>query len=202
MTNEPDSAVPVSVGVETFVMLSVSEVPPSEMADRSGVLGALGDVKSTSTTRPTEALLVLPAASVALAVSVWEPSERTLVVTLQMPSFAVAVPSTVEPSVSYTVTTEPDSAEPLKVGVETLVMLSEFEVPLSEMAIRSGVLVVLGGEESIMIAMPAEALLILPAVSIALVVSVWEPSERTLVVTLQLPLVATAEPSTVVPSVS
>jgi hypothetical protein len=204
VTTEPDSAVPVKVGVETLVMLSVFEVPLSEMADRSGVLGALGAVESITIAIPAEALLVLPAVSVALLVSVWEPSDRALVVTLQLPSpSAVAVPSTVVPSVSYAVTSEFDSAVPVRVGVESLVMLSELEVPLSEMADKSGTLGVLGAVESITISRPAEALLILPVASAALLVSVWEPSDKTLVVTLQLPAPsAVAVPSTVEPSVS
>jgi hypothetical protein len=58
------------VGVETLVILSVFEVPLSEMADRSGVLGALGAVESITISRPAEVVLMLPIASAALLVRV------------------------------------------------------------------------------------------------------------------------------------
>ena len=55
---------------------------------------------STVSARPTEAALILPAASAALAVSVCAPSLKIDEVMLQLPPVAVAVPSTVVPSVS------------------------------------------------------------------------------------------------------
>jgi hypothetical protein len=51
-------------------------------------------------------------------------------------------------------------------------MLSELEVPLSELTERSGVLGVLGGVLSIKIERPAEAVLVLPVASVAVLVSV------------------------------
>ncbi len=62
------SAVPVSVGVVSLVTLSVLELPVSLPASRSGVDGALTAV-SMVMDRPEEATDWLPAASVALAVT-------------------------------------------------------------------------------------------------------------------------------------
>jgi hypothetical protein len=53
----------VKVGVLSFVMLSVVELPESDADARSGVPGALADV-STVTERPEEANDVFPAGSV------------------------------------------------------------------------------------------------------------------------------------------
>ncbi|MNV96331.1 hypothetical protein D3C71_1913230 [compost metagenome] len=57
----------------------------------------------------------------------------------QFPLVATAVPSTVVPSVSYKVTVEPASAVPVNTGIVTLVMLSEFEIPLSLAVAITGV---------------------------------------------------------------
>ena len=62
------SAVPLSVGVVSLVMLSVSELPESLAVSRSGAEGAVGAVVSTVIVSATEAALVLPAVSVAVAV--------------------------------------------------------------------------------------------------------------------------------------
>jgi hypothetical protein len=133
----------------------------------------LGGVESITIVRPAEALLILPAVSVALIVSMWTPSDSKLVVTLQLPAPSVkAAPNIVVPSVSNTLTIKSDSAVPVRVGVESIVMLSELEVPLSEMTERSGVLGGLGGVLSNKIERPAEAVLVLPVASVALLVSV------------------------------
>ena len=61
----------------------------------------VGAVVSTVTVKDEEATEVLPAASVALTVSVWLPSLNELDVMLQLPEpSTVAVPSTVVPLVS------------------------------------------------------------------------------------------------------
>ena len=62
------SAVPVKVGVVSSVILSVLELPESEAAARSGVDGADGAAVSMVIVKELEALEVLPAASVAVAV--------------------------------------------------------------------------------------------------------------------------------------
>ena len=62
---------------------------------------AVGAVVSTVMAKPADATLVLPAVSVTLVVRVCAPSLRVLDVMLQLPEpSAVAVPSTVVPSVS------------------------------------------------------------------------------------------------------
>ena len=62
------SAVPVNVGVLSDVMLSVEELPKSEAALRSGVVGAEGAALSILIDSAEDADEILPAASVALAV--------------------------------------------------------------------------------------------------------------------------------------
>ena len=75
-----------------------------------------------------EWLPTLPAMSVSLATTVWVPWASDVGVKLHVPlASAVAVPRVVVPSVS--VTTALASPEP--VSVSTLVMWSEFELPLS-----------------------------------------------------------------------
>ena len=68
VTTAPASAVPESVGVSSLVMSSVVELPESLAASRSAALGATGAVVSTLIVSAAEAALVLPAASVAVAV--------------------------------------------------------------------------------------------------------------------------------------
>src|SRR6186997_72077 len=104
-------------------MLSVAEVPESEAAARSGIDGAAGAEVSIVTDSADEATLVLPAASVALAVMLWLPWINVELVIDQLPEpSAVALPIWVAPSNSVTVV--PACAVPVKVGVVTLVMLS------------------------------------------------------------------------------
>lgn len=64
------SAVPVKTGVLLLVMLSPLNAPLSVALVMSGELGAMGAVVSTVTDNDVDAVDVLPAASVALAVMV------------------------------------------------------------------------------------------------------------------------------------
>src|SRR3569623_1472257 len=107
-------------------------------------LTPVGAAVSIDTDRPDDADDVLPAASVALAVTVWLPADSADDVIDQLPPVAVPVPSTVVPSVSYSVTVLPLSAVPVKVGVVSLVMLSVLDLPVSVPAVISGVEGVLG----------------------------------------------------------
>ena len=93
---------------------------------------------------------------------------------LQLPEpSAVAVPSTVVPSVSYNLTVAPASAPlPVMVGVVALVRLSELLLPVSEPVARSAALGAAGVEVSMVTVRPADAALVLPAASVALVVNV------------------------------
>ena len=116
---------------------------------------------------------------------------------VQEPPVAVAEPTADAPS--YRVPVFPASAVPLNVGVVSLVMSSIEEAPVSELATRSGVEGVDGGAVTIVTESALEPALMLPATSVALAVIGWLPAARETVV-LQLPPVAKAEPSVVVPS--
>ena len=74
------SAVPVNAGVVLLVTLSVLELPVSLAAAKSGVEGAVGAPVSIVTPKFDEALLTLPAASVAVAVNVCVPSDKVVAV--------------------------------------------------------------------------------------------------------------------------
>ena len=193
------------VGVVSLVMLSALLAPESEPLASTGVPEAPGAVLSIVTVRLLDAAPTLPAVSVTLAVRVWVPSASALVVTDQLPELsAVAVPSTVVPFVSYSVTVLPGSAPaPLTVGVLLLVMLSVLLVPLSELANTSRPVGALGAVVSIVTESEEDAPLSLPAASLALTVSVWLPPASVLAVMVQLPEPsAVVVPRTVVPSVS
>ena len=116
---------------------------------------------------------------------------------------AVPVPSTVTPSVSRSVTAAPASAPvPVNVGVATLVTSSLCEAPLSDAAVRTGAPGA-AAEVSIVITNPAEATLVLPAISVWTAVIVWLPAPGAALLTVQLPEPsAMPVPSTVVPLVS
>ena len=64
------SAVPVKVGVVSLVLLSVFELPVSELESRSGVDGAAGAAASMLIVNSAEASDTFPVASVAFAVMV------------------------------------------------------------------------------------------------------------------------------------
>jgi hypothetical protein len=64
----PASAVPVKVGLVTFVMSSVLDTPLSEAATRSGADGMAGARVSMVTDKAPDAALTVPAASAAVAV--------------------------------------------------------------------------------------------------------------------------------------
>ena len=119
------------------------------------------------TVSPADALLTLPAASVALAVRVCAPGNRALLVMDQLPlPSAVAVPSNVEPSVSYRLTVLPASAVPVKVGVVLLVMSSLLDTPVSLAAARSGAEGAAGARVSKVSVGVAPAPPLFPAVSV------------------------------------
>ena len=93
------------------------------------------------------------------------------------------------------------SAVPLNVGVLSLVTSSVFETPVSEPAVRSGALGAAGATVSTVITTGAEATLVLPAASVAVVEMLCDPSARTLDVKLQLPAPsAVVVPTNVTPS--
>src|SRR5882672_5475832 len=91
---------------------------------------------------------------------------------LPLPS-AVALPIWVAPSNSFTVLFA--AAVPVKVGVVALVMLSLFEEPESEAALKSGVEGAAGAEVSMVTESAAEAVPTLPAASVAVAVMLCVP---------------------------
>src|SRR5437667_3188682 len=121
------------VGLSSLVMLSLLEPPLSEPAARSGAETAGAAVSIVTVSEP-EAALVLPATSVALALIEWLPSASVVVVI----EYGLAAPLLLPVAPSKSCTEEPFSAVPSKLGVESLVMLSLFELPLSAPAFRSG----------------------------------------------------------------
>jgi len=198
------SVVPENSNVLALVIPSELELPVSLAVASVGALGVVGEVVSIVTDRLLEALLTLPAVSLALAVRVCAPSLKVELVIDHLPEpSAVVAPSTVLPSVSYKVTVALASEVPLKIGVVVLVRSSLLLVPLSSALLKSGVPGALGAVVSIVISKLLEALLTLPAVSVTLAVSVCAPSLKVVLVILQLPLPsAVVVPSTVLPSVS
>jgi hypothetical protein len=166
----PASAVPVKVGVVMLVRSSLLDDPESLAEDRSGVEGAAGEVVSIVTDKADDATDVFPAASVALAVIELTPSGSALTAIVQLPlPSAVPVPINVEPA-RKSFTTAFASAVPLNVGVVLLVMLSVFDVPVSDAAARSGVEGADGAVVSTVIDKADDATDTFPAASVALAV--------------------------------
>ena len=92
---------PVKVGVVAVVMPSPLEDPVSLAGSRLALAGVLGAVVSIVTASALEAALVLPATSVALAVTECTPWLKVELVIDQAPFVsAVALPRAVVPSVS------------------------------------------------------------------------------------------------------
>ncbi|MNV79381.1 hypothetical protein D3C71_1729310 [compost metagenome] len=137
------SQVKVAPGSSLNVKVMVA-VSPTLRALTLLVIASVGAVVSMVSCSPTEAALTLPTASVAVAVTVCVPAASALLVMLHVPPVAIPVPSKLVPSVSYSLTVEPASAVPVKVGVALLVRLSELELPVSVPAVRSGLVGALG----------------------------------------------------------
>ena len=126
------------------------------------------------------------------------PSGSVLAVIDHVPPTAVVLPTTVVPSSNSTV--DPASAEPEKVGVLTLVILSVVDEPLSLAAAKSGVVMV-GLVTSIVTVNAADAVPMFPAASLARAVMVCGPPASVLEVMVQFPNPsAFAEPMEVAPS--
>lgn len=165
------SAVPVKVGVVSLVMLSVFELPVSVPSVISGTEGAAGANVSIVMARAGEAGLIFPAVFVAVAVILWLPSVRTLLVMLQLPiKFAVVVPMILPVTDDIRFTVLFACAVPVNVGVLSFVMLSVLEMPVSVPAVMLGVEGAGGTDASIIIARAEDAGLTLPAASVAMTV--------------------------------
>src|ERR1051325_11306904 len=89
---------------------------------------------------------VLPARSVARAVTLYGLSASRLLVILQLPPLATPLPTGLAPANNWTVL--PASAVPVKFGVFLLVMPSELDVPLSSAGFSTGVDGAFGGSVS------------------------------------------------------
>ena len=133
-------------------------------------LASVGAVVSIVIASGGEATLTLPAVSVAVTVIVWPPSASAGVVKLQLPApSATVVPRSSAPS--YTDTVLPGSAVPVSVGVVSLVRSSEFEVPVSEPALRSGVPGCAGAVVSITSSLVLASEVALPAASVTVAIT-------------------------------
>lgn len=129
-----------TAGVLSEVTLSVDELPVSDVARRSGVAGADGAVVSMVIDNGADATDVLPDGSVDVDATDQTPSLKAA------RSQLVAEPTTYEhdtdadPTFDAVIVTRSPEAAPAAdiVGVLSLVTLSEFEVPLSEVAAKSG----------------------------------------------------------------
>jgi hypothetical protein len=127
------------VGVVSLVLLSVFDAPVSDDANRSTPDGADGGVASMVSGNDPVAGPVFPAASVTEADTVHVPSDNVGNEQL-VAAPTVYVHVTVEvPLVADTVTTSPVRAPGIEIsGVESFVMLSEADAPVSDDANRSG----------------------------------------------------------------
>ena len=135
---------PESVGLRSSVRALLARLPflkPTLSVMRVMLLLVYGTAESMLMVSAAEAGDVLAAVLVAVAVMAWEPSFREAdagTVKLQLPkSSVVMLPREVVPAKSSTELLA--SAVPVKVGVVSLVRLSEEEYPMSEAAVRSGV---------------------------------------------------------------
>jgi hypothetical protein len=167
--------------------VSVVALPPANT-------GAVGATVSMVTDRRPEAALTFPAGSVAVAEMPCTPLPSCELTMLQLLlAAAIALPSSVAPSNSFTVL--PASAVPVNVGAVMLVMLSVAETPLSINAASFGTVGAAGAVVSIVTTSDAEAALTLPA-TVCFAVRVWAPAPSATLVIVQLP----EESAVVVPS--
>jgi hypothetical protein len=127
------------VGVVSLVLLSVFDAPVSDDVNRSTPDGADGGVVAMVSGNDPVAGPVFPAASVTEADTVHVSSDNVGNEQL-VAAPTVYVHVTVEvPFVADTVTTSPVRAPGIAIsGVESFVMLSELEAPLSDVANKSG----------------------------------------------------------------
>ena len=183
------SAVPATVGAFVFTA-------PVFVV----ITGAAGPTVSVTTVSAREDAEALPARSVALTVSLCEPSVNVLDTIEYLPSAAAtAEPMLLAPSKSSTLL--PASAVPVMVGVAVLVIPSMAEIPVSEFVSNIGVAGVSGAFVSMVTVNASETIDVLPAASLACTFSSWVPSARVALAMVNLPVAsAVAVPRTVVPS--
>ena len=148
----PDAA---AITVPTFVAPSNSVIRalPSAVPETAAVVASLitgdeGAVVSRVVESVVENTLMLPARSVARAAMAYLPSASVVDVMSQLPEAPTFALPIAEP-LAKSVTVEPASPVPLKLGVVTDVMLSVLDVPLSDATTRSSAVGRPGAVESI-----------------------------------------------------
>src|SRR6266436_1177039 len=191
----PDSASVLSLLTPPFEIVGVApvSVPIVLLIVSAGLV--------VSTVAVTAAVVVvLPAVSVAFAVKLWLPSVSAAVVKLQLPPLTVAAPRSVTPSNTCTddrfaSLTVPDSASVLSLLTPPLeiVGVAPVSVPIVLLIVSAGLVVST-------VAVTAAVVVLFPAVSVALAVKIWLPSDSVAVVKLQLPPLTVAAPRSVTPS--
>lgn len=182
----PASAVPVKAGVVSLVALPLAGLL---------MLGAAGAAKSIVKLTGADTLPVLPAGSIAVAVSVWLPAFSGVEgVQLQSP-FASARVVQICMLPSFTITVLPASAVPL---------ISGFELLIEALAAGAVMLGAAGTVVSTIKLREAEALPVLPAISVAVAVIEWFPSFNPVVGEQLhvLPALVVAVQSVVLPSLT
>src|SRR6266404_4786300 len=200
----PSVVLPLSNSVTVVPMSATSTVPDIVWAawltePPAVVMDTVGLV--VSAVAVTAAVVVLlPAASVALAVKLWLPSGSGPVVKLQLPPLIVAAPRSVAPSNTCTddrlaSPTVPDSASVLSLVTPPLeiVVVAPVSVPIVLLIVSLGLVVS-------SVKLSAAVVVTLPAASVALAVKLWLPSGSGPVVKLQLPPLIVAAPRSVAPS--
>src|SRR5919106_340976 len=179
MVSVPIRVVPTKKSTPTTPTVSeavaVTGVVLETVAPEPGaVMLTTGGVGSMVTLRAPEERETLPAASVAVAVMLWEPLLSVLVVMLYAPPVAETLPTST-PSLKRR-TVLPASAEPVKVGVVSAVRLSGLGPPGSGGGGRAGVEGAGGGVVSLAtVTVTAAEVAVLPATSRARAVRVCEP---------------------------
>src|SRR3954453_16767075 len=161
--------VPETVSVVSLVMKS----PTVPLSVRIPVIASAsaGPAVMMVTWNALEATPWLPAASVAFAVMVCAAWLSAVVVIENDPPIATPVPSTVVPSVSYSVTVLPASAVPLIVSVVS------FEEPLSKTVpvtgATSSVTAVIDGAAGAVVSMVTAWLTVVPTLAAASTIRAW-----------------------------
>ena len=168
-----------------MVKRSVVDAPESDPSASAGAAGNPGAVVSIVMVNGADIDDTLPAVSVAFAVREWAPVDRLGLVSVQFPNAsAVVVPSKAAPS--YTATVALASAVPASTGVTLLVMLSDDELPVSLVEVRSGALGAMGEAVSTVMLSVEDEPDVLPARSVAVTVIECGPAVS-VGVSVQLP---------------
>ena len=194
------AALPVNESVFSDVMSSMLERPVSLFVARFSSDGASGTDASIMILRDLDAVLTLPALSVAFEVIEWGPSFKTEDVILHAPSSPdLVTPSDIAPERNIS-TEAKGSAVPVKVGVVSDVKLSVVSTPVSLSVSISGTEGDLT-DESIVTLIGDEALLEFPALSVPRAVMMWSPDGNLDDLISHFPLeLASVEPMSVFPA--